>query len=596
MIVAHNGDRSPDLPLNADVFVFGDSLTVGLSPHLSGYTVDAQSGRSGAATLQDLSGLDEYDAVVIWLGTNDNSVLNFSHALKVFLNRNMKDFTGPILLAKVHYSVSKKPAGINAAMEEAAAGKSNVHVIEMAAISNKYKGSDGIHLTAEGYKKCAQFLKKSVMSYPISGSDIQPSSGSSQTTMAGSFELAKKFIKPNRLKDGVIFNPPQPNKKLFRLSEYPNPRGFIVRDPAVQTNFGSGGKWQTFQSNFGFRFSYNPTTFAESYSAPTTGDPVQMLVDSAQGRPLLTGDGSGGQVTFNLLLSRFEDQWYLKQPNWTDFYPAGSITPEQRIDILERGTQSDIEYLFRLCNGDPQDTWHGMTSDWGMLIPMPAIISFGDQKGVRRVRGYIESVGWSHKILAAGMIPMYSEVSVVFNRLPDSYYDTTNGTSSTSSVNSSNQHYATGNKKTDGKTTTADIGPVMATARDMVGKYSRSLMVGPDPDPANGVDDAGYVWHVFDFTIPNSAGAQYNGRSALMKLGKTVDTQNMKVGDVVFFGKGKDPSTASHVGILSGDGMLLHVSNDKNIKQPVEEPVEDVVTKMKLNKQPMVVRRFVESN
>lgn len=426
------------------------------------------------------------------------------------------------------------------------------------------------------------------------GSTVPDSSSVPATP--GSFELAKKFIKPNRLKDGVIFNPPQPNKKLFRLSEYPNPRGFIVRDPAVQTNFGSGGKWQTFQSNFGFRFSYNPTTFAESYSAPTTGDPVQMLVDSAQGRPLLTGDGSGGQVTFNLLLSRFEDQWYLKQPNWTDFYPAGSITPEQRIDILERGTQSDIEYLFRLCNGDPQDTWHGMTSDWGMLIPMPAIISFGDQKGVRRVRGYIESVGWSHKILAAGMIPMYSEVSVVFNRLPDSYYDTTNGTSSTSSVNSSNQHYSTGNKKTDGKTTTADIGPVMATARDMVGKYSRSLMVGPDPDPANGVDDAGYVWHVFDFTIPNSAGAQYNGRSALMKLGKTVETQNMKVGDVVFFGKGKDPSTASHVGILSGDGMLLHVSNDKNIKQPVEEPVADVVTKMKLNKQPMVVRRFVESN
>lgn len=594
--MANNGDRTPDLPLNADVFVFGDSLTVGLGPHLSGYTVDAQNDRKGADTLQGLSGEDlaKYDAVVIWLGTNDDSVLNFSHALTVFLDRNMKDFKGPILLAKVHASVSKKPAGINTALTDAASGKSNVHVIEMATIANKYTLSDGVHLTAEGYKECAKFLKKSVMSHPISSVDIQPSSGD-DSSPSGSFELAKKFIKPNRLKEGVIFNPPQPHKKLFRLSEYPNPRGFIVRDPAVQANFGSGGKWQTFQSNFGFRFSYNPTTFSESYSAPTNGDPVQILVDSAKGRPLLTGDGSGGQVTFNLLLSRFEDQWYLKQSNWADFYPTGSITPEQRIDILERGTQSDIEYLFRLCNGDPQDTWHGMTSDWGMLIPMPSIISFGDQKGVRRVRGYIVSVGWSHKILAAGMIPMYSEVSVVFNRLPDSYYDTTGGTSGPA-VNSSNQHYDGNGRKTDGKTTKADIGPVMATARDMAGKYSRGTMVGPDPDPAKGIDDAGYVWHVFDFAIPNSAGAQYNGRSALMKLGKTVDLQHMQEGDVVFFGRGKDPSTASHVGILSGDGMILHVSDDKNIKQPVEEPVEDVVTKMKLNKQPMVVRRFVESN
>jgi cell wall-associated NlpC family hydrolase len=90
---------------------------------------------------------------------------------------------------------------------------------------------------------------------------------------------------------------------------------------------------------------------------------------------------------------------------------------------------------------------------------------------------------------------------------------------------------------------------------------------GSNPD--KGVDCSGLVRHVYkqgaNIELPRSA-------KAISQNGETVDKQNLKPGDLVFFNTLKRPF--SHVGIYAGDGKFIHASSRRE-KQVTVSNMED---------------------
>lgn len=233
-------------------------------------------------------------------------------------------------------------------------------------------------------------------------------------------------------------NPPLPNNKrspwsgAYTADAYNkqqigsrfNGEGRIVVDPVVFNSLAqdSATGWVKRRARMGFRFLFNPPTFTESYVRPNDINYVAYLQTLSKMDQPPAGVNTGAQIGMTLLLARNEDVRILRRSNFRDYYPPNSINDAQAKEIRERGTMADIEYLFRVANGDPFSTWHGQTSNWGMLIPTAVAVSMGDSPGARKFRGVIQNISWVHQQFAPGMIPVYTELSIAITRLPDNYY------------------------------------------------------------------------------------------------------------------------------------------------------------------------------
>lgn len=232
-------------------------------------------------------------------------------------------------------------------------------------------------------------------------------------------------------------NPPLPtNKRQPWASQYVsdeynkqqmgarfNGEGRIVVDPvvfkALQESESSG--WVKRKARSGFRFLFNPPSFTESYVRPNDINYVAYLQTlSKLDNPPATVN-TGAQIGLSLLLARNEDVRILRKTNFRDYYPPNSINDAQAKAIREYGTMADIEYLFRVANGEPFATWHGPTSNWGMLIPTAVAVSIGDSPGARKFRGVIQNISWVHQQFAPGMVPVYTELTLSITRIPDNY-------------------------------------------------------------------------------------------------------------------------------------------------------------------------------
>lgn len=191
----------------------------------------------------------------------------------------------------------------------------------------------------------------------------------------------------------------------------------------------------TWTQDYGFRFLYNPETWSESYKSIAGANPQAVMDALAIGSAAAVGT-SGSEFSFELMLYRKLDVEFLRANyregmtyqeladtvNAKEYYEI-PLTAEDAQGLLTRGTMYDIEYLFRLANGDPQDTWTGQTSDWGMLLPSMVTVSLGDGPGrPRRLRGMLAGLSFKHELFATGMIPVYTTLSLNFPRVVDSYY------------------------------------------------------------------------------------------------------------------------------------------------------------------------------
>jgi len=174
---------------------------------------------------------------------------------------------------------------------------------------------------------------------------------------------------------------------------------------------------------WGFRFMYNPTDITYNTSSNNQIDYTLGEKDPAS---LLAGNQN---VSFQLYFNRIPDMQYLRDyKNNSNHIPPlrsvyGTDIKDTAIDgLLNRGTEYDIEFLYRVLNGDPLDkpllfgdNYKGYTSDFGYTTATPCWLYLNDNL---RYFGSVASINVYHRIFTMDMIPMFSVVNISFARYP----------------------------------------------------------------------------------------------------------------------------------------------------------------------------------
>lgn len=168
---------------------------------------------------------------------------------------------------------------------------------------------------------------------------------------------------------------------------------------------------------WGFRFTYNPTRISYGSTIDTAIDWMLQPKDPSN------FFGGNTEISFDLYLNRIADMSTLRKGDQiiTQSYPGRGLTPVEKNGILKRGTEYDLEFLYRVVNGRPGGTslvsdTTLLTSDYGYITGMPVWIQFHENM---RYRGSLRSIQVEHVIFTEDMIPMLSVVKLAFIRYPE---------------------------------------------------------------------------------------------------------------------------------------------------------------------------------
>jgi hypothetical protein len=202
-----------------------------------------------------------------------------------------------------------------------------------------------------------------------------------------------------------------------------NKRGIIFMDSDTAQH--DNGSAYTRKDLWGFQFMYNPTSISYTNSANTNIDFTNQL-DVAL---LLTGSQT---FTLNLLLNRVTDMGIVRsisnnyQKNKNVNIDTGQnynrkLSVDEVRQLATRGTDFDLEFLYRVLNGDPLNSPQSdyKTSDFGYISGMPVWIRLNDQM---RYKGMIASISVNHVMFTRDMVPTMTEVGISFIRIPTMGY------------------------------------------------------------------------------------------------------------------------------------------------------------------------------
>ncbi len=197
--------------------------------------------------------------------------------------------------------------------------------------------------------------------------------------------------------------------------------GMIFQDEASATAL---NKSENSKKPWGFRFTYNPSSFSYNSAMDTSIDWMLSTKDPAN------YVGGNVSVGFQLYLNRVADMTELaylrgKEKTHTKNYPK-TLTVEAVQGILYRGTEYDLEYLYRVLNGDPYPSNNGLltytvggkpaiTSDFGYITGTPIWLRLHDNL---RYKGSISSISVNHVLFNEFMVPMFSTVDITMVRYP----------------------------------------------------------------------------------------------------------------------------------------------------------------------------------
>ena len=290
-----------------------------------------------------------------------------------------------------------------------------------------------VTLSAQSYKNEAIATRKKFESTNCAavGGSTTPAPAPATVTLTESLKQAESFNPPPHIitrhfspiawgGDGMYGQDKQGNSL--------NNLGMIYQDPDTVTNvakvYGS-----TVQKFWGFRFMFNPTFVSYSMSASNN-------VDWTRGNPnnaVLITDGVGGTINLRLVLDRVADmntmrRWDLegKKELESGRYPI-NLTPEQCDGILYRGTEYDLEYMFRVFNGNPEkSTLLGnpkgslemSTANLGYVTSLPFVLKLNDQQ---RYKVILTGINVQHDLFTHDMIPVRTLIDFSVERIPDFY-------------------------------------------------------------------------------------------------------------------------------------------------------------------------------
>lgn len=175
---------------------------------------------------------------------------------------------------------------------------------------------------------------------------------------------------------------------------------------------------------WGFRFVYNPTSISYSTSMDTSIDWILATHDPAN----YIGGSFG--VGLTLYLNRVADMTELAglKNKWSSYgqnYPR-TLREEEVQGILHRGTEYDLEFLYRVVNGDPKPSENTLltykengqnpkTADFGYITGTPVWLKIHPNM---RYKVSLASLSVNHVIFTEQMVPMFTTVDLQFIRYP----------------------------------------------------------------------------------------------------------------------------------------------------------------------------------
>ena len=176
-------------------------------------------------------------------------------------------------------------------------------------------------------------------------------------------------------------------------------------------------------TQWGFQFLWNPTQIGTSVQR--NANLVPQAMDAFAGRaPLFPGTEA---LSFVAVIDRVNDfACFKSDPNQAPYHAgyygksAGALqnTSALIIDLMLKGTMSDIEFIFKMINGDGANgaTWTNAlgrkTADINFLAPTPVAVQFGPNADSLSYVGWVESISVSHQMFTEDMIPIHSEVTI----------------------------------------------------------------------------------------------------------------------------------------------------------------------------------------
>lgn len=248
----------------------------------------------------------------------------------------------------------------------------------------------------------------------------------------------------NKTQGGIT----DPYTQLWNRST--NHKGMIVAWPDLtgaginERNASGGGAYKADNNRYGFQFHYNPQPITMSYAGAPAVDVVNFMTGQEEYALYTAGAGSG-TIEFQLMLNRIEDMKYYdvngtltKNGVYPGRQPYGKKDTAQVKDlfneqecIFNRGTMYDIEFLLRTVLGvTMKSKFRGTTADFGWIGAMPVEVHLG--KGLR-YHGNLSAFTINHVMFNERMVPIFSTVRMVINRLPDNMGKYTPGESTSSS-------------------------------------------------------------------------------------------------------------------------------------------------------------------
>ena len=232
----------------------------------------------------------------------------------------------------------------------------------------------------------------------------------------GDFLASKDFSGDNPAYSGAtVTNEYISNQAALTALEntYRSKLGRMIQDTSnlKATNKKTKAPW-------GFHFMYNPNSISYTSTPDTSIDWTLGKSDPS------TALGGNITVSFQLYLNRIIDVRDFTRNGVSavgSAYPgySGSNTKAAN-GILTRGTEYDLEYLYRVLNGDPIKgdvllADGGETSDIGYITYIPFWLRIHDNM---TYFGSISSLSVNHLIFTPILVPVFSTVDISFSRYP----------------------------------------------------------------------------------------------------------------------------------------------------------------------------------
>ena len=215
-------------------------------------------------------------------------------------------------------------------------------------------------------------------------------------------------------------------------------RGRLFQDKktaaALNQVVGVSLKTKTAQAlQWGFRFMYNPEMISYENSDKSGVDWTYGSKDKGE---LMVGSQT---ISFDLLINRIPDMSYLQliRNSAANRYTQMDIMNNhisvptaygrglegyEMDGILTRGTEYDIEFLYRVLTGDPKPNSlllekgsTGLTADIGYTTMSPVWLVLNENM---RLFGAVSSISVTHRIFDQNMVPMLTRLSIGFQRYP----------------------------------------------------------------------------------------------------------------------------------------------------------------------------------